>query len=111
MSASPAPPAASSEALPLPAAFAAALDADGSVRVRHPATGAVFRLMPTKDAADERLPTPGEQAELGGHQTDLEAIREGLEQANAGNLMSLAEFRTEMTARHPRLAARRTASR
>ena len=111
MNAAPAPPAASSEALPLPAAFAAALDADGSVRVRHPATGAVFRLAPTDADANEREPTPEEQAELDGRQTDLEAIREGLEQANAGNLMSLAEFRTEMTARHPRLAARRTENR
>ena len=95
MSASPAPPAASSEALPLPAAFAAALDADGSVRVRHPATGAVFRLMPTKDAADERLPTPEEQAELDGHQTDLEAIREGIAEADEGLCRPWAEILAE----------------
>ena len=93
-------------ALPLPAAFAAALDASGTVRVRHPATGAVFRLVPVgppADPADGRPPTPAERAAIAGGQTDLEAIREGLAEANAGELMSLEEFREAMMDRHPRL--------
>ena len=99
-------------ALPLPAALAAALDATGGVRVRHPATGAEFRLVPdraaapTDDSDDDRPPTPAERAAIDGGQSDLEAIREGLGQANAGELMSRAKFRAAMEARHPRLRGR-----
>ena len=107
-----APPVRSDPALPLPAALAAALDATGGVRVRHPATGAEFRLVPdraapTDDAEEDgRPPTPAERAAIDGGQSDLEAIREGLAQANAGELMSRAEFRAAMEARHPRLRGR-----
>ena len=94
--------------LPLPAEFAAALRADGAVRVHDPATGAEFRLIRDTAAADDdgREPTPEERATIDGHQTDLEAIREGLAQANAGELMSRAAFRAEMENRHPRLRGR-----
>ena len=108
-----APPVTTEPALPLPAALAAALDATGGVRVRHPATGAEFRLVPDRAAAPasdgsdvDRPPTPAERAAIDGGQSDLEAIREGLAQANAGELMSRAEFRSAMEARHPRLRGR-----
>ena len=93
-------------ALPLPAELAAALRTDGAVRVRDPATGAEFRLVrgaAEPDTDEGREPTPEERAEIGGRQTDLEAIREGLAQASAGELMSRAAFRAEMERRHPRL--------
>ena len=106
-----APPVTTEPALPLPAALAAALDATGGVRVRHPATGAEFRLVPDRatapiDDEDDRPPTPAERAVIDGGQSDFEAIREGLAQANAGELMSRAEFRSAMESRHPRLRGR-----
>ena len=94
----------------LPADLAALLDARGELSVVHPATGEPLRLVPTAPVGgaddDDRPLTPAERAELDGGQTDLEAIREGLADANAGALMSRAEFRAAMAARHPRLRGR-----
>ena len=89
----------------LPADLAALLDAHGELRLTHPTTGRPIRLVPqdfipgdavAHDAADERLPTPEEQAELDGHQTDLEAIREGIAEADAGLCRPVEEFFAEM---------------
>ena len=96
-----APPA----ALPLPADLAAALGV-GPVLVADPRTGAEFRVVRDDETGgddDGRPPTAAEAAAIDGGQTDLEAIRDGLAQADAGELISVARFRAEMERRHPRL--------
>ena len=91
----------------LPADLAALLDAHGELRLTHPTTGRPIRLVPgdavAHDAADERPPTAEEQAELDGYQTDLEAIREGVAEADAGLCRPVEEFFAEMEAEFPEL--------
>ncbi len=117
----------------LPADLAALLDAHGELRLTHPATGRPLRLVPGDlvpgdlapgdlvpagpasgdpvpggaggDQPDERLPTPAERAELDGRQTDLEAIREGVAEADAGLCRPWAEMRAELRAEFPFLTA------
>ena len=108
MNAAPAAPTSNAAVPTLPADLAALLDARGELSVVHPATGEPVRLVPVAAGGgdDDRPLTPAERAELDGGQTDLEAIREGLAEADAGALMSRAEFRAAMAARHPRLRGR-----
>ena len=108
-------------ALTLPADLAAALDADGRVLVRHPRTGAAFRLVREPAAAggggsvateedwDDSVP-PYDDG-----RTDGEAILAALAaaDANPGAGMSVEEARRRMAEKHPeyrahldRLAAR-----
>ena len=104
MNAAPAAPMSNAAVPTLPVDLAARLDAAGELHVVHPTTGEPLRLIP--DGNGERTPSATEQAEIDGHRTDLEAIRQGLAEADAGRTMSLAEFRSAMTARHPRLRGR-----
>ena len=96
-------------------------DPDRPVRLRDPATGRRWVLAPDPDPA--RPPQPGYQlteaeldeidrrlegvdfaaAQTG---TDVEAIRRGLAQADAGELLSSAEVRAKMEARLPFLGER-----
>lgn len=88
----------------LPADLAARLDAEGELRFVHPTTGAPILLVPARfapTAAGDRMPTPEEQAELDEYQTDLEAIREGIAEADAGLCRPWEEMRAELLAEFP----------
>ena len=113
--------------LPLPAELAAAVDALDDhpvhpVRARHPRTGEVFRLVPEAVARATAAPvdtptlaaapeataagvgrpfTPAEKAEYDAGESDLEAILEGIADADAGRLQSWEETRERMLAKFP----------
>ena len=125
-------PAASAElpgptVLPLPTGLAAAVDELDErpvhpVRVRHPRTGEVFRLVPeavarataspaatpTLAAAPEETAggigrpfTPAEKAEYDAGVSDMEAILEGIAEADAGLCRPVEEAWAEMEAEFP----------
>ena len=113
--------------LPLPSALAAAVDALDErpvhpVRVRHPRTGEVFRLVPETMATPTVSPvetptihatpegtgpscdrpfTPAEKAEYDGGESDIEAILEGVADADAGRFVTDAEIDVAMKAKFP----------
>ena len=99
--------------LPLPAEFAAALDADGGLLVKHPDTGDVFRLVEEPAAGPPETTTLLEdvlaaEAEFDDGRTDADAILAAVAAADAdpGGGMTLAEVRAEMERRHPELRGR-----
>ena len=92
--------------LPLPAELAAAVDAlDAApvhpVRVRHPRTGEVFRLVPEAVA---RPFTPAEKAEYDAGVSDREAILQGIAEADAGLCRPWEESRAALLAEFPFLS-------
>ena len=99
----------------LPADWAARLDAEGELRVVHPGSGTAVRLVPaaprgpgrdageTGDAEDDRPLTAAELDELSGGQTDMEAILEGIADADAGRFVSWEEMVAQMEAEFPEL--------
>ena len=91
----------------LPADLAALLDARGELSVVHPATGEPLRLVPTAPLGgaddDDRPLTSAERADLDGGQTDLEAIREGVAEADAGLCRPWEEMEAELRAEFPEL--------
>ena len=114
--------------LPLPAGLAAAVDAlDAApvhpVRVRHPRTGEVFRLVPESMAAPTVSPVPGapaiaaapaedapgvgrpftpaEKAEYDGGESDTDAILAGIAEADAGLFVTDTEIHAAMVAEFP----------
>ena len=91
----------------LPADLADLLDARGELSVVHPATGRPVRLVPVAaddgTADDDRPLTAEERAELSGGQTDLEVIREGIAEADAGLCRPWEEMEAELRAEFPEL--------
>ena len=85
-----APPAADTPVLDLPPAFAKALAADGTLRVRDPNTGARFRLV--ADAPD-RSARPEPHFDSG--RTLAEEVDEAIAQLDAGLGMTTEQFRAE----------------
>ena len=106
--------------LDLPADLAAALDAAqqdpaaaGGVWVRHPRTGARFRLRrepgvgaPNEPEAEEAAGAAGVSDGYRSPKSLAESVRAGLADAAAGRSRTLEEARAEMERRHPELRGR-----